>query len=158
MYLLVIIPALIIFYQDFQQREISWWTIPLLFISLLPESIANNEWSALFENTLVNISILLFELFFTSVYFSLKNKQLTNIFKKYLGIGDVLFLMSICPFFHPIVFVFYLTGSLIIILLVSLIYGLIKKKWNFTIPLAGIFSILLLITITYNHFSPFTHV
>lgn len=154
MWLLVAIPAFIIFYQDLRYREISWWTLPLLFISLIPKYFVNNSWSILIEQGVINSLITIIELLLIFLYFSIKNKKITNVFTIQLGIGDVLFLLIIGPFFHPMLYVWFQVSSLILILFFSLIYGVIKKNWNYTIPLAGILSILLLLLNTYNYFFP----
>lgn len=154
MWLLPIIPALIIFYQDIRCRAISWWTLPFLFVTLLPEGLASNSLMLLLENGTINLAVFIVELLFVFIYFSIKNKNLTNIFKSYLGLGDVLFFVVITPFFHPMYFVLFQIVSLLIILIFSLGYGFKKKDWTFKIPLAGILSILFYISFVFNHFFP----
>jgi len=149
--LLSIIPASIIFYQDLKHRAISWWTLPLLAITLGLESYSKNDLSVLYTNIGINLCVLVIQFLVVWIYFSFKNKKITNIFHAYIGIGDVLFLVAITPFFNPIHFLAFEIIGLIFVLLGSLFYGLRKENWEFKIPLAGIFALLLIITVIYIH-------
>ncbi|MBN2786865.1 MAG: hypothetical protein JXQ69_00950 [Paludibacteraceae bacterium] len=154
MWLLPVIPVLFIFYQDIRYRAISWWTLPFLFGTLLLVELLDNDVKLLLENGKINLVVFIVELVLIFIYFSIKNNQITNIFKSYLGLGDVLFFVVITPFFHPIDFLFFQIISLLIILIFSLGYGLKKKYWTFKIPLAGILSVLFYISFVFNHFFP----
>ncbi len=141
-WLLVLIPIVIIFYQDIKYRHISWWTIPLIPACIVVRFIDSYNLSVLSNNLLINESILFFEIIVLTIYFSIKNKQFINICQSYLGLGDILFFAVTAPFFFPIHFLVFQISGLLFCLLVSSIVWLIKKDWTFTIPLAGIFSIL----------------
>lgn len=154
-WILSIIPLAVIVYQDIRYRAISWWTLPLLFIFMFLDGFKLLGLTSLLDNLLVNFSILIFELLLLTIYFSIKEKKLTNLFKSYLGLGDVLFFLAIIPVFHPFLYVVFQVVGLAIILCVALVYGLIKKDWSFKVPLAGILSIFLLIFLVVNYFSSY---
>lgn len=139
-----------IVYQDFKFRAISWWSIPLLASLLLFQKQANSTWSETSIYTLFNVGIIVFQFLVISLYFSIKQKQIINIFKKYIGIGDLLFLIAIAPFFDPMQFVFFEVFSLIAILIASLGYGFVKKSWSFKIPLAGMQAICFILYTLYT--------
>lgn len=146
------IPALVIIYEDFKHRAISWWLLPILFFCLFLEAWSRNpSMNSLGFNIGVNIIILLIQFAVVFIYFSIKNRKWVNIFKSYVGIGDLLFLFAISPFFTPIHFVLFEIVSLVLILVGSLTYGLIKKDWSFKIPLAGLQAILLILNISYTY-------
>jgi hypothetical protein len=151
---LSIFPAIIIFYQDLTYRAISWWTLPLLFFSMLPYGFVSFSYSELLKNAGINFFIVCFELLTVTIYFSIKHKKPVNIFKSYFGIGDALFFVMISPFFHPIYFVLNQIIGLTLILIGSLIYGVIKKDWDFKVPLAGFLALFIPISIIANYLFP----
>src|SRR5690606_5097641 len=85
-----------------------------------------------------------------TIYFSIKNSALINPFKSYIGLGDLLFLLAVVPFFSfRNYLLFFVTGMIFSLIL----YSLFKKKYLAkTIPLAGYLSIYLIGLITFNLF------
>lgn len=142
---LAIIPASIIVYQDFKSREISWWTLPFLFVFLVISKLNLFFLSELLILVSVNCGVITIQFMFVSLYFSLKKRKPTNIFNTYIGVGDLLFLFAVSPLFEPLYFVLFEIISLTAVLVGTLLFGFIKKGWSFKIPLAGFQSILLII-------------
>lgn len=129
---------LLIIYQDFKERAISAWTIPLIFLLSVYLAWSDLIWEAWF--LLFNVSFIAVQLLGVSLYFSLKHRQWVNVTKDYLGLGDVLFFLAITPLFAPLQFCCFFVASLVFILLGAGIYHLSIHKLK-TIPLAGAMSI-----------------
>lgn len=136
-YLLSLI-FLIIIYQDFKERAISAWTLPLIFIIGICLAWSNNLWQLWF--LYFNVIFIGIQLLGVSFYFSLKQREWINITQRYLGIGDIGFFIAITPLFAPVHFCLFFIGALILILLGAGAYHLSIKKLK-TIPLAGAMSI-----------------
>lgn len=139
---LLLLPGLgIIIYQDFSARLISWWTIPWVLFIAGYLAVNNPFWQ--WQFLAFNFVFLVVQILAVSLYFSIKNRVWVNITKSYLGIGDILFFVAICPLFSPVHFCFFFIGTLILTLIMALIYQLTIKKLK-TIPLAGAMSICLI--------------
>jgi len=136
---------LTVVYQDFSERAISWWTIPLLLFVGIVLAMQDNlfEWWHLG----MNLMIILLQLAVVTFYFSLKHNQLINITRVYLGVGDILLLIAIAPLFSPLMFCSFFVGSTILTLLGFILWRSVHSSLK-TIPLAGAMSFFLILTIT----------
>lgn len=76
-------------------------------------------------------------------YLSIKNKQLVNMTANYLGLGDILFLMAITFYLSPVNYILFYVGSLIVVLIYTLITRFFNKNTNQEIPLAGLQALML---------------
>jgi hypothetical protein len=76
-----------------------------------------------------------------TVYFSIRNKRWTNITAGLLGLGDILFILSIAFYLSTLNFLFFYIISLIAVLLIWLIWQRLSAKKNKYIPLAGLQSL-----------------
>lgn len=127
-----------VIYQDFKERAISAWTVPLIFAISIYLAWTNNLWQVWF--LYFNIIFIGIQLLGVSLYFSVKHRRWVNITQHYLGIGDIGFFVAISPLFAPVHFCLFFIGALILILLGAAVYHLSIKKLK-TIPLAGAMSI-----------------
>jgi len=146
--ILLLLLLLLIALQDFKDRAISWWTIPLsvmLYFFYLGDLGALN-WTDIFWNLLlIGMNFLVLTL-----YFSIKKKKLLNIIDHFIGLGDLLFFL-VCAFMFSFPnFVFFLCISFGTSILFFAISQTIKKEKDFQIPLAGVMSILLVIVFLSN--------
>ncbi|HEX8545800.1 MAG TPA: hypothetical protein VF691_02500 [Cytophagaceae bacterium] len=95
-----------------------------------------------------------------TLYFSIKEKKMVNITKKYLGWGDVLFLFTLCFLFPLINYLLFYLLTLSVVIARQLIIYLIKKQPSGKIPLAGIQAFILAMLFLSNILSktkiPFT--
>jgi hypothetical protein len=134
----------LIIYQDFKYRAISWWTIPLLFLSSIGVAIHSFyfDWKVI----IVNLTLVAFQYLGVTLYFSIKNQKIINITRHYLGLGDLLFLLAITPLFAPLHFCCFLIGSLLLTLILTVLLSLLNRTLK-TIPLAGFLSLYLLLLI-----------
>ena len=98
----------VVVYQDFKNKEISWFLIPLLFIGFVINALLSVEFNELFIHFGINFLIVSINLLGVTILISLKEKKITNILKTYLGLGDVLFFLVLTVAFSPINFVLFL--------------------------------------------------
>lgn len=147
--LYLILLLLIISYQDFNARAISWWTIPLLLGIVLYIRFYNFYSETWWQESAFNFSFLLIQFILITLYFSIKKKTFTNIIDRHLGLGDILFLIPLALLFSPLSFLLFYILSILFVLLGFLFYKSIFRSETETIPLAGgqaLFLIALLIS------------
>ena len=144
----------VLVFQDFKAREISWFLIPLLIVGFVVLGLQRIGPEELLTYFGINFMIVALNLLGVTLIVSLKERQLTNILKNYLGLGDVLFFLVLTVVFSPFNFIIFYLGS---ILITALIYGgimLFNKKKKALIPLAGAMSLLLIFTIVIEQITP----
>ncbi len=138
LWLFLVILLLIMTVQDFKERAISWWLIPLLFICSFGvgwHTLGNNLWFIVFINSL----FLFIQLLGLSLYFSIKHRKLVNITEEYLGIGDILFFLPLCFLFSPLHLIVFFISSFICILIGYFLWKQYQPIQS--IPLAGAMAI-----------------
>lgn len=148
---LLVLSLFFLAYQDFKQRAISWWVLPLilLFYFFCYQSYGSEEIIDFFYN----FSFLCINLLLVTIYFSLKSRKLISIIDSYLGLGDILFLILCTIMFSLVNFILFLLVSYLITLLVWGIYFLKNSKASKEIPLAGVLSVLLIFLIVFEEFA-----
>lgn len=144
----------ILAFQDFRERKISWFLLPLLFFSLVLSGIESLSLKQLLAYFSVNFGFIVLQITSLTIYFSIKKRKFTNIINQYIGIGDLLFFVVLCAAFSPVNFIFFYCTCLLISLVWVLFYHFAVRKEIKEIPLAGIFSILLIFILAINNFSP----
>lgn len=132
---------LIIAYQDFNYRAVSWILFPIaLAIQICIALLSGNTW-VLFHYFLINLTILAVQLLVLIGYLLLKNKTKQNnklkMVGSYLGLGDVLFFVVVASAFSPFNFVLAMLAMFVLALLLSVF--IVRK--TYTIPLAGIMAL-----------------
>ena len=143
--LFILFSLAVIVFQDFKQRQISWFLIPLAFTGFVCKAVFYKNSVA--HDFLFNAAFILLQLICLTVYFSVKNKKLLNIMDTYLGLGDILFLVVVCTVFSPVNFILFYLFSMILTLLGVLVYNSFSKKQTTTIPLAGSMAAILLVLV-----------
>jgi hypothetical protein len=88
------------------------------------------------------MSFIGMQLVILTLYFSVKNKKWINITSGLLGLGDILFLLSIAVYLSVLNFLFFYITSLIAVLFTWLIWQRVSAKKNKYIPLAGLQSLM----------------
>ena len=137
-----LIILLLIFLQDWKGRAVYWFLFPLLVILLIYIRSRPTIFLPEFERSvLINMSFIGVQLVILTLYFSIKNKRWTNITAGLLGLGDILFLLSIAFYLSTLNFLFFYIISLIAVLLIWLIWQRLSAKKNKYIPLAGLQSL-----------------
>jgi len=146
--LTLVFPLLPIIYEDFRHRAIHWIWVALL--SLLMVLVYPVNW----HFTLINFGMLSFQVCCLTIYFSLRNKQWTNIVNRYIGIGDLVFFLPICGLFAPLAFLFYFILSFLFCLICFLLYQQWKQPVaSESIPLAGGMAIVLIAFVLLDFFT-----
>ncbi|MEM9821100.1 MAG: hypothetical protein AAF985_08515 [Bacteroidota bacterium] len=129
--LTLVVPLLPIIYEDFRYRAIHWFWIALL--SMLLCLVYPINW----HFTLINMGLLCIQMCGLTAYFSWKNKQLTNIVNRYIGLGDLVFFLPTCALFAPFAFLMYFIIGCSFSLLCFLLYRQWNQSVQNSIPLAG---------------------
>jgi hypothetical protein len=94
------------------------------------------------QSAAFNVSFFLGQLILITIYFSIKNKKLINITGELLGLGDVLFILSIAFYLSVFNFLFFYIASLIAVLAFWLLWQSVSTKKHKHIPLAGLQALL----------------
>lgn len=144
----------VMLYQDFRLREISWILFPILALIVIFVAVLELPLKTIMSFTAFNVAFITLQLALLAIYFSLKNKKLTLRLDKYIGLGDILLFYVFSLAFSPMNFIIFFTVSLFIILIIWLIIILIAKPKITTIPLAGAFSLLMLVLMGIKIFKP----
>ena len=144
---LLIVILVIILYQDFRFKAVSWIFFPVGFIFTMYHAISLNSSIELLINLSVNVAFLLFQVVIIFLFSWFKYKKRVNIFKSVFGLGDLLFLVMILPLFSPLNFVLFFLGSIVFSLLVYLGIKSLKLYKSERVPLAGLQSMYLIIVL-----------
>jgi hypothetical protein len=138
-------------YQDFKFRAISWIVFPLLLCLSFFLAFDYFGINQTVENSLINSCFILLQYSIVAVYYSVKNKELIIMIDRYIGMGDVLFLLAVTPLFSIAAFIVYILITLITVLFVYGIKVVVTKNTNSLIPLAGVLAIALLVYFILNY-------
>ncbi len=136
---------ILISFQDFKKREISWVLIPLAFIAFIAKGVRSIDNEVMVKNTVLNFAFIAIQILFLTLYMSIKNKRPVNILNEYIGLGDVLFFVVLCTAFSPINFILFYLLSTIITLILAIGYRTLSKKELSEIPLAGAMASILMV-------------
>lgn len=124
-------------YQDLRYRGVFWWTFPLLFIGFGMLSCAQDgvlNWSRVLS---VNLAFLFLQFFLLTAYFSVRKKRLTNVFSGLIGLGDMLFLLSMSAYLPMLSYAGFYILSLLLVILAYVVINMMRFSVDHRIPLAG---------------------
>lgn len=140
-------------WQDVRERAISWYLFPLLFLlGFFASFFADKNIELIIRDLLKNWAIIFIQLLILFTVFYFKNKGAGRSLSRYLGIGDILFLVSVSTYFSSLYFlIFYILG-LVFSLLTHAFFQKLKiyPNNNNTVPLAGFLAVFLSIFIGVN--------
>jgi len=156
LFILLISLLIAVVIQDFKNKAISWFLIPLLFVGFSIKALLTIEVEEFISYSLINLLLVSINLLGVTILISMKEKKMTNILNTHLGLGDVLFFVVLTVVFSPINFVlFYLLS----IATTAIIYGgimwLNAPKEKMLIPLAGAMSIPLISLLFIEQFTTY---
>ena len=140
---IIIIILVLIAYQDYQERAVSFWVFPVLAGLFITYHFMDISMPEYLFNTGINLSFCVIQYLVLTLYFSFRHKQVIHIADKFLGWGDIVMALVLCLAFPPLVFFLFFFVSL----LVATILGIYLHYHHKTIPLAGIQAIVLIIWI-----------
>lgn len=147
--ILTLIVLLLIFVQDVKERSVYWFLFPVLvMLFFLTHLLEHHLFADTWLPVLINISFLALQFVLVSVYFSVKNKGWVNITTDLLGLGDILFLVSLAFYLSVLNFLFFYIVSLIVVLLVWVFWQAIAKEKGKQIPLAGLQALVFIAFLT----------
>ena len=156
MYLLlntiVAVLLIVLIYQDFTQRAVSWLLLFLLIPCQFGLTYLTIGVEELLFNLGINAMLLVFQFLLLTVYFSLRSRGLTNIVNKFIGIGDLFFFIFLSMAFSPFNFILFFILSLLLILIFYAVAMRGRLK-QYKIPLLGNMSIIYLIVLTFEYLS-----
>jgi hypothetical protein len=149
--ILILILLLIILIQDIKSRSVYWFVFPILVLLLLILRYqTHHNLIEIWQPALINIGFLVLQILLVSAYFSIRNKQLINITGQLLGLGDILFLLTITVYLSVLNFLGFYIMSLVIVLFSWLIWQLFSAKKNYAIPLAGLQALILIAVLSFD--------
>jgi len=136
----VILSLVAIAIEDIRYRSVHVYLFAFLLAGVWYIAFDNNSSSLVYERIITNVlfCILLFGLL--NLYYCLKEQRWHWIFDRYLGWGDVVFLLSITAIWDIYTFIFYVILSLVLSLLIYLLLISNRSKY---IPLAGLQAVVL---------------
>lgn len=139
--IILIILLVGISYQDIRSRQIHIFLLSLLLLITVILNYLTKDIN--YIDTIKIIGFVLINITGLFVYYSIKFRQLINPIDKFLGLGDIIFLIAVSPLFTLNKFIlFFVTGLLFSLFTHLIIKNFSEKK---TIPLAGYLSIYLLV-------------
>jgi len=149
---LIITFLIIIIYQDYRYRGISWILFPIGFLFLAIKSLGYGSLIDQARFFLINIGILLAVFLILLTYFSFKNRRFVNIIDSYIGTGDLLFLVIIALCFSAVNLILFINLVLFLILISYVVFSKLLKFDTGKIPFAGLLSLFYLVFYVLNIF------
>lgn len=137
-----IVVLLFIAFQDFKSFEIYWFLFPVAFVLLFLKNVLTYTFESILYLSLINLIIITIQVLVLFLYIRIRYKEI-DLFKKYFALGDLLMMSVLITVFDPTKLLMFEIISLITTLMLGLIVYTKKKRWNFKIPLAGIWSVFL---------------
>lgn len=133
----VIISLVILFIQDIKRREVSFYLLLTSFLLVLALGLSS---SINIVDLGFNTLFIILQVGFLLAYLFFSRRKPMQLFKIFLGLGDILFWLVPALYFKPVEFILF---SLVCYLAIVLGYGimLIIKKKSTTIPLAGFMAL-----------------
>lgn len=139
-------------YQDFRFRGIYWWLFPLLLMLFVADAVLRSVFVSTVSAAGGNVLFLTVQVLLLSGYVSLRQGRLTNIFRGYLGLGDLLFLLCISFCFSFLNYIAFYLLSLMIVIVLTLIFSGRSRAEKQKIPLAGYQALLLILLMGARYF------
>lgn len=144
----IIIILLLIASQDFSERLIDVRLLLILCILCIGITLQKQGIQLIVLNTLINALFISIQFGVLAMYIALKKQQVVNIFNKYIGSGDLILFLAICPIACSENFLLLHCILLLFSSFFSIIYLQFSQDKN--IPLAGIYSMFLVPLILFN--------
>jgi hypothetical protein len=103
-------------------------------------------------NSGINVCFISVQVLLLHIYFFIRYREMRRVIDENIGLGDILFLISICFLLSPLNFIVFHCCSLMLSLVIFQIWNLLRRGHVGRIgyPLAGIQAIFLLVFMGYN--------
>lgn len=152
--ILIVITLVVLAWQDFRSRLISWWLIPVLLLAFVFAGKEQISWNGIGKYFLYNLAFLVLQFAIVWIWMSLRNRKPIRLIDSQIGLGDILFLVCIAAAFSTVNFLFFYTASLIAVLLIAVIIRMIRSSEKMLIPLAGAIAVPMIVLVTARFFDP----
>jgi hypothetical protein len=150
---LIAIPLIPVIIEDFRHRHISIvWLVFFVVCTLIYQLNTSISFSEFVVNSVINFLFILVHYIILTAYFSIKDKKIVDLKKKYLGAGDIFFLISVSFLFSPVNFICFFLLSLVFSLLFTAVGKLFMPGKLVTIPLAGLQALFLIFILIFTFF------
>ena len=133
---LMVIASMGMAYQDFKFRTVSLWTLVLLAVSSGIWSVSVIGFSSTIHNWAMNVAFVLIQFGLGALVIGL-GKGEWKFFDRYIGWGDLLYLIAVAFAFCTVNFLVFYCVSLLVVLTAFLAYTRTVGSRQTTIPLAG---------------------
>jgi len=127
-------------FQDFKERSISAWIVPVLILSFAFVQIENNSYLDLVRELSSNLMYLLIILGGILLYGFLKYRSFVNPFDRLMGWGDVWIILAFAFILDTQTYIFFLTSTSILSLVIALGMKFRSPQKQVLFPLAGMMS------------------
>lgn len=143
-------------FQDVRDRAIYIWCFPVLLVAFVGTRILSGIlWVNMAVDAIKCLMFVVFQLIMLTIYFSIKNKRLTNIASGLLGWGDILFLFCTAFYLSFVNFIGFYLISLLLTVVLWLSWQATRKNQAYAkVPLAGFQALFLLFFILIDSQSP----
>ncbi|WP_205511085.1 hypothetical protein [Longitalea arenae] len=153
LFLILLIPAGLVFYQDLSSRSVLWYLFPLTAVlGFINSHLQTGSWKETLAYIFINSVFVLLQFVLLKLYFSLKNRDVTSkLINGKIGLGDLLFLLAACFFFSPFNFLLFYCSSLLFAISFHWLFNKVFKTNALaaTVPLAGWMAIFLIVYIAF---------
>jgi len=140
--ILIIILFASIAYQDFHNREVSWFLFPLAFVAVVVNALIEHKPMQLLGYFGINALFVTLQMAILFLVYAIKHRRFVNIVNTYIGAGDLIFFLLLCAGFSPLFFGVYFLSSLILLTILYLLKQSVEKEsGRKDIPLAGGLSV-----------------
>jgi hypothetical protein len=134
--IICIISSLLI-WQDFSDRSVAVWVLIAFSAVLLAEAFFQRTVSDVFSTSGYNIVFLCLEALVLFVYYFFRYRNAKKLFQS-IGGADVWLLLALCVSFSTANYIFFLTFTMILSLVIYIVYRMIFPSATRQIPLAGL--------------------
>jgi len=151
LFLIIVILLFSIAYMDLKERSVYLYLFAGLFAAVFIYTLQQSGWFVALQQLLFNAGIVLLITLFLLLFYFIKGKRSGEVINKKLGVGDIVFWISITPLCSTLNFLLFFIASLMVTLLLvacRLIYD--QSGVARTIPLAGYQSIVLALVLLVN--------
>jgi hypothetical protein len=134
-----------IVHADFKTRTISVWQLLAAAVGFVVWGMSKYQLGVLVEHAALNFLFLAVQFALLWGWLALKERRLGGFFDKYIGIGDLLFLLLFIVLMPLQQFVWFYTASIFGVLLFALLARSVKPGSFQTVPLAGGLAVCLIV-------------
>ncbi|HQW94677.1 MAG TPA: hypothetical protein PLU58_02700 [Saprospiraceae bacterium] len=146
LYIILAVLFFIVIVQDFKSKHISAILLPAILICAGAISIISSGYQKSLETIGYNLLFVIVQFGLMYAYLKFKYSRTSQVIDKFIGLGDLLFLLAITPLLSLPEFIVAYLISLILSIIYFAFFSSIKKE-NAEIPLAGMISVVMIFSL-----------